>query len=61
MRHGHNARRAAARFRHEMASINRNLDTRFDFQQWADSAPVAPPSSGEGDTAPPRGMTSPTA
>jgi hypothetical protein len=36
------ARRAVARFQHEMAFIDRARDTRFEHQQQADSAAVAP-------------------
>ena len=39
------ARRAAARFRREMAFINRDRDTRLEHQQRADAAPTA--TSGE--------------
>jgi hypothetical protein len=33
-----------------MAFINRNRDTRLEYQQWADSATVTPPSSDEAAT-----------
>lgn len=39
------ARRAAARFRRELAFINRDRDTRLEHQQRADAAPTA--TSGE--------------
>jgi hypothetical protein len=39
---GHNARRAAARFRREMAFTNQVRDTRLEHQQRADGTAVTP-------------------